>query len=136
MHFGRFDGDLIYDEILYRFPELAPDAWRATVAPEALLSSQTRLTLEHIGTYLLVRGYCLQVWCDDPALRREAALDQTLTIIAHWRRPTTQQTVGQLLKTLAARLQTRELDLAELLERASARKAADALDKLKELEIS
>jgi len=118
-----------------RLTELAPDAWRATVAPEALLSSQTRLTLEDIGTYLLVRGYCLQVWCDDPALRREAALDQALTIITHWRRPTTQQAVGQLLETLSARLQTRELDLAELLERASERKVADALVKLRELEI-
>jgi hypothetical protein len=114
---------------------LLPIARRATVAPEALLSSQTRLTLEDIGTYLLVRGYCLQVWCDDPALRREAALDQALTIIAHWRRPTTQQAVGQLLETLAVRLQTQELDLAELLKRASARGAADALDKLREPEI-
>ena len=119
-----------------RLMQLAPDAWRATVASERLLSSQVRLMLKDVGKYLLVRGYCLQVWCDDPALRREAALDQALTVIAHWRRPATQQAVDQLLETLATRLQTRKLDLAELLEWASTQEAGDVLTKLEELEAS
>jgi len=119
----------------FRLTELAPDAWRATVASEALLSPQVRLTLADVGKYRLVRGYCLQVWCNDPALRREAALDQALAVIANWRRPATQQAVGQLLETLAARLQTRELDLADLRERASTRGATDVLAKLEELEV-
>jgi hypothetical protein len=118
-----------------RLTQFAPGAWRAVVAPEVFLDSQTKLTLTDIGKYQLVRGYCLQIWCDDPALRREAALDQSLAAITHWRRPTTERTVGQLLETLATRLQTRELELAELWEWASKRKAADVLHKLIELEI-
>lgn len=119
-----------------RLAQLAPDAWRATVALEVFLSGQARLTLADVGTYLLVRGYCLQIWCDDPALRREAALDQALAIIALWRRPATQRSVGQLLKTVAGRLQTRELDLADLREQTSAQGATDVLVMLEELEVS
>jgi len=119
-----------------RLTQLAPDAWRATVVSEVLLSSQTRLTLQDVGKYLLVRGYCLQVWCDDPALRREAALDQALAIIANWRRPATQREFDQLLETLAARLQTRELTVTDLRQRASVQGAEGVLLKLKELEVS
>jgi hypothetical protein len=117
-----------------RLAQPAPDAWRAIVAPEVFLGLRPSLTMADIGQYELVDGYCLQIWCDDPALRREAALDRALTSIAHWQRPTTQQTVGQLLETLVTRLQTREMDVAELSEWASKRKAIDALAKLKELE--
>jgi hypothetical protein len=118
-----------------RLTEFAPDAWRAGVAPGVLLDSQNDLTLTDIGKYQLMRGYCLQIWCDDPALRREAAMDQALATIIHWRRPTTEQTVGQLLQTLATRLQTTELELAKLWEWASKQEVTGALEKLRELEV-
>lgn len=117
-----------------RLIQHAPDAWRATIAPEALLSPRARLTLTDVGQYQFVRGYCLQVWCDDPTLRREAALDQALVVIARWRRPTTHETVSQLLETLAARLQTRELGLADLREHAAVRGDTNVLVNLEELE--
>jgi hypothetical protein len=118
-----------------RLEQLAPDAWRATVAAEALSSQRIDLTLAEVGTYLFVRGYCLQVWCDDPAFRREAALDQALAVISRWKRPATQQDVEQLLETVATRLQTQSLGLADLQQRAVTQGVTGVLAKLEELEV-
>jgi hypothetical protein len=118
-----------------RLTQLTPDAWRVTVASEALLSSQARLSLADVGQHLLVHGYFLQVWCDDPALRREAALDQVLTTLAHWRRPATHEAVTELLERLSDRLKTRRLTLADLRKRAEERGDGDVLTRLKEVEV-
>jgi hypothetical protein len=122
------------DSRRFRLTELAPDAWRAIVSAEAFLSSQVRLSLADIGRHLPVRGYFLQIWCDDPTLRRDAALDQMLTVVAHWRHPATQKAIAELLERLSDRFKTRQLALADLREWAKEREANDVLAKLQDVE--
>lgn len=116
--------------------QLAPDAWRATIAERTFLSTEKSITLKDVGRYQLVRGYCLQIWCDDPALRREAALDQAIHVISNWQRPATQQTVMQLLETLITRLQTIKLDIDELKRHASTQGKTAVLAKLEAIEVT
>lgn len=114
--------------------QLAPDAWRATITERTFLSTEKSITLKEVGRYQLVRGYCLQIWCEAPTLRREAALEQALHVISNWQRPATQQTVTQLLETLSTRLQTIKLGVEELKAQASAQDIKTVLAKLEAID--
>ena len=118
----------------FHLTELAPDAWRAILPSTIFSSNSTSLSVSDIGQFELVRGYCLQIWCDDPAIRREAALDKAVAAIAHWQQPPTLQAVERLLETITAQLQTAPLDIEQLLAHALEREAASVVAKLEEFE--
>ena len=93
-------------------------AWRVVVRPEAFQSEEKRFSTQDIGRCWLVHDYCLQVWCEDAALRQQAALDQVVAIMRRWKRKVTKQDVDQLLETQRLRLNTQILSIVDLQTRA------------------
>ena len=115
-----------------------PGIRRVYVEGAALTAGSTKL-LSKVGSYMLLPegnfGYCcVQIWCDDQAVRREAMLTQALSQIERWKQPTTTQEIEQLLESLSARMQLDALDIAWLQAGASARGSAAALRKLQSLD--
>jgi hypothetical protein len=112
--------------------QLASGLWRVTLTPQALRSSQVKLSVASIGTYHLERGYFLHIWCDDEPLRRRAALDRILKILNSRKRTTNLQDIQELLQRFAAQLQVSDCTLPDLLERARETKLSEMVKQLEE----
>jgi hypothetical protein len=107
--------------------------WQVILPGRAFTSPQTELTIADVGTFRLEQGYFLQIWCDDPMIRREAALDRTLRIIQKRPHSITLREINELLRVFAEQLYTRALTLEDVHQRAKERDLTDLLDVIEAL---
>jgi hypothetical protein len=114
--------------------EISPGAWRMIPKPEVLLSSKGDLTVEKIGKpVFLDKGYCVQIWSDDPALRRQAALEQILDLLQHKQRrreKLSRQSLNELMRKLAIWLSIEPPGWNALYQRAQERNLVTFLEKV------
>lgn len=95
--------------------ERADGTWYVALPAAVFEGKQTKLT---IGDYELRDGYFMQIWCEDPALRRQAALDRVLRTVKSQQRYIKRQAVQEQLRLVAQQLKTTELTLDLLRQRA------------------
>ncbi|MWA01930.1 hypothetical protein F8568_016430 [Actinomadura sp. LD22] len=85
---------------------------RYTAAP-ARPGRKGTFALIRLGSYVTPRSHVLQLWCDDPRLRREAVLDRALTRVVSARRPSAAD-AEDFLTRLCAQLETDPVTLDDL----------------------
>lgn len=114
--------------------KMAPDVWRLLPERQALLAPKGEVNLNNVGKFLLLgKGMCTQVWCDDPALRSQAVLEQTLDLLQrkqHRGDPLSRQAVNDLMRTLALRLSIEPPGWNALYQRAQKRNLTTFLEKV------
>ncbi len=108
--------------------------WRIKIAP-ALLSRGTRspLRISDLGNYRQENGYFFQLWCDAPNIRRQSALEQTLTFATRRlknQQPTSREGVEHFLGHVARRLAVATPTWQDLEKFASSTGQAAVLDDL------
>ncbi|MFB4301826.1 hypothetical protein [Actinomadura sp. NTSP31] len=69
--------------------------------------------LTQVGSYLAPRNHVLQLWCDDPRLRREAVLERALNRVIASRKLSTAE-AEQFLARLCTQLETAPVTLDDL----------------------
>ncbi len=114
------------DHDLVGVPQERPDGtWQVSLPASAFKdrdgASQKAGTfpITKVGDYELQYGYFMQIWCDDRAFRRKAALDRILKLVKSQQKYIKQQTIQDQLKFQATYLQTGELSFADLRQRAT-----------------
>ncbi len=88
------------------FPTVTPQRMangvlRATLPPSAF---RRPFALYQLGSFEPYRRSFMQLWCDDPGLRREAVLEQLLNATAGRRTMSTERT-QEMAERLSARLE-------------------------------
>jgi hypothetical protein len=84
--------------------QLSNGIWRITLPP-ASFGASPKLALSRLGSYELRYHHFAQLWCDDPGLRRAAALQRTLSLT---RRPDL-GTIDDLLRVASPLARTLEV---------------------------
>jgi hypothetical protein len=117
-----------------RVRKVAPDIWRVLPERQALLAPKGEMNLNNVGRFLLLgKGVCAQIWCDDPQLRSQAVLEQTLDLLQrkqHRGDPLSRQAVNDLMRTLALRLDVKPPGWNALSQRAQERNLKSFLDQV------
>jgi hypothetical protein len=80
---------------------------------DAPAKTKGEFPLRQVGSYLTPRSYVMQLWCTDPKIRREAALQRALEYADAGRKDEAE--IIRFLEQLSERLETgRELDVSDL----------------------
>jgi hypothetical protein len=87
-------------------------ASRFTAAP-ARPGRKGTFALIRLGSYVTPRSHVLQLWCDDPRLRREAVLERALTRVVAARHPAADDAEAFLAR-LCTQLETTPVTLDDL----------------------
>ncbi|SRR5712691_5337744 len=86
--------------------------WRAILRSDAFGPSG-KLPLSRLGSYELRGRYFLQLWSDDPGLRRQTVMDRTLAM-TQLSEIKTNADLGKRIAALARQLEVSEPDLTEI----------------------
>jgi hypothetical protein len=113
--------------------ERADGTWQISLPASAFEGPNAKFTIFRVGDYELRDGYFLQLWCDDKALRRRAALDRLLRMIKRQQSYIKRQTILEQLRLLALQLQTVELSFDDLRQRAAQTQMDDIIKILNNL---
>lgn len=88
------------------------------------------LTVNDVGRYLLAREWCVWITCDDPVVRREAAIEQLLEWLQHVTATPTEEDLQQRLKVMRDRLRIEPVSVDTLTDEATRRGLGRALERL------
>jgi hypothetical protein len=109
----------------------ANGVWRVTLRP-SMFGEKAKLPVSRIGRFWLYRNHFLQLWCDDPALRRQSVLERTVRIAGSDDAATSEQLLDRAT-WIAEGLQVDPPSMAEIRDHAV---ATGAVDRLARLDIS
>ncbi|MGW0068692.1 hypothetical protein ACWDUI_14645 [Streptosporangium sandarakinum] len=115
-----------------RLQELPNGVWRVVLTPAAF-SGPPKLPPSQVGSFQLRGHHFLQLWCDDPGLRRRAVLERALGM-ARLHEVRTRADLTGRAATLAARLEVAAPTLTELRDHAVGERMHDHLLHLDMLE--
>lgn len=111
---------------LVGLPEERPDGtWQISLPASAFKDRSSAsekastFPMARIGDYELRHGYFMQIWCDDRVFRRKAALDRILKLVKSQQKHIKRLAILEQLKLQATYLQTGELSLPDLNQRAT-----------------
>jgi DNA-binding MarR family transcriptional regulator len=111
-----------------------PDGtWSLSLARTLFEGPGAKFPLTKIGDYELRSGYFIQIWCDDAASRKKAALDRALKTVKNQQRYITRKKLQEYLVLLQKQLQTETLTLTDLRKRAVETKMSDVTNILNAL---
>lgn len=98
--------------------ELPDGTWQIALPASAFEGLQAKFATTRVGDYELRDGYFIQIWCQEKALRRKAALDRTLRLVKNQQRYIKWSALQEHLSLLATQLQISGLRIEDVQQRA------------------
>ncbi|MEO6890107.1 MAG: hypothetical protein ABI456_12200 [Ktedonobacteraceae bacterium] len=124
----------LHEKGITGIPLERPDGtWQIALSPSMFEGPQAKLATTKVGNYDLRDGYFIQIWCDDQALRRRAALDLALRLVKGQQRFIKRRDLQEHLQLLGTQLQVAQLSIDDVRRRAVETKKEDLVKVLDNL---
>jgi hypothetical protein len=114
------------EKLAHLRPELTPEGlWRVNIPDVLFLSSM--YPLQKIGTYHKEKGYFLQLWCTNNAIRRQAVLDHGLLLTVKSSKTLVREQLETVLQQWSESFDVSSVSIYELYKLAREQKVEDAI---------
>ncbi len=124
----------LHEKGITGIPLERPDGtWQIALPSSTFEGPQAKFATTRVGDYDLRDGYFMQIWCDNQALRRKAALDLALRLVKGQQRFIKRQDLQEHLQLLEMQLQVAQLSIKDVRQRAVETKKEDLMKVLDNL---